>query len=243
MYFYQRKLIFMPPADILTVPPAYSIYKSLPVDVAGVGRIVDWYVPASDSGKPTIVFFHGNASDRTDFMQAGERFHKIGWGVLLTSYPGYSGNPGNPTESTLMQSARASLDALGHPAGGVLLWGHSLGSGVAARMASEGRGEALLLEAPYTSVVDVAAAIYPIFPARLIVKDQFDTLSLVPHIAVPVMIIHGDGDPVVPFAMGKELAEHFGNRAVFVPIPHFASHFPHADRDLNEMVDHWWLRH
>ena len=240
LYFYQRKLIYAPPNEVLAAPPSQSSYQSLFVDVPGVGRITEWYAAATDPAKPTIVFFHGNGSDRSDFLQAGERFHQHGWGVLLASYPGYSGNPGNPTETSLMESARATLGAIGHPRGGVLLWGHSLGSGVAGRMASEGRGDALVLEAPYTSVTDMAGSIYPIFPARLIVQDRFDTSSLVTQIKVPVMIIHAVRDPVIPFAMGKKLAERFGQQAEFVALPDLVSHFPHAERDLTDMVVNWW---
>ena len=240
LYFFQRKLLYVPPHEILGEAPAQSSYKTLVVDVPEVGKITEWLAPATSPDKPTIVFFHGNGSDRSDFVRAGERFHQRGWGVLLASYPGYSGNPGAPSEKTLMASARATLDALGQPPGGIIVWGHSLGSGVAARMASERKLAGLVLEAPYTSITDVAAKSFPVFPARLILKDHFDTRSLVSVIKVPVLIIHAEGDPVIPFSMGKELAQRFGKQAVFDALYNLHSHFPHADRDLTETVDDWW---
>jgi hypothetical protein len=119
----------------------------------------------------------------------------------------------------------------------VVLWGHSLGSGVAARMASEGRGEALILESPYTSIPDVAARRFPIYPVRFFMRDRFDTLSLVPKIKVPVLIIHGTRDRIVPYDMGVTLAKRFGREAMFIPIVG-AAHEPHRS-DLVPFVMRW----
>ncbi len=241
LFFYQRKLLYVPPAQTLDAAPADSIYRTMTVDVPGVGKITNWMTTPSPPDLPTVVFFHGNGSDRTDFVQTGERLHRLGWGVVLASYPGYSGNPGEPTEDSLMVTARATLAALGHPPGGILVWGHSLGSGVAARMASEGRVQGLILEAPYTAIYEVAAGAYPIFPVWLLMRDRYDTRSLVSSIKVPVLIVHADGDPVIPFAMGRELAARFGKQAEFYPL-HMHSHYPHAEEDLSGLVESWWQR-
>ena len=101
-----------------------------------------------------------------------------------------------------------------------MLWGQSLGTGVAARMAADGLSAGLILQSPYTSVVDIAAAQYPLFPVRLLDRDPFDTLALAPKIRVPVLIMHGTDDTTVPFAMGARLARQLGGEAKFVPIPH-----------------------
>lgn len=241
LFFYQRKLLFAPPDEALDAPPAGSIYRSMAVEVPEVGKITNWMAPATAPDMPTVVFFHGNGSDRTDFMRTGERLHLLGWGVVLASYPGYSGNPGQPSEDSLMDGARATLAALGHPSGGVIVWGHSLGSGVAARMAGEGLVQGLILEAPYTAIYEVAAGLYPMFPVKLLARDRFNTRALVPAIKVPVLIVHADGDPVIPFAMGKELAGRFGTQAEFHPL-HMQSHFPHAEQDLSGMAADWWQR-
>jgi pimeloyl-ACP methyl ester carboxylesterase len=241
LFFYQRKLLYLPPAQVLGEAPADSIYRTMTVEVPGVGKITNWIAAPAGADLPTVVFFHGNGADRTDFAQTGARLHRLGWGVVLASYPGYSGNPGTPSEESLMAAARGTLEALGHPPGGVLLWGHSLGSGVAARMASEGRARGLILEAPYTSAIDVAAASFRIFPVRLMMRDSYDTRSLVPSIQVPVLIIHADGDPLIPFAMGKELAGRFGAQAELYPL-HAHSHYPHAEEDLSGTAEAWWRR-
>jgi pimeloyl-ACP methyl ester carboxylesterase len=108
-------------------------------------------------------------------------------------------------------------------------------------MASEGRAQGLILEAPYTAIVDVAAGAYPVFPVRLLMRDRYDTRSLVSTIKVPVLIVHADGDPVIPFAMGRELAERFGQQAELYSL-HLKSHYPHTEEDLSSMVEAWWQR-
>jgi pimeloyl-ACP methyl ester carboxylesterase len=181
--------------------------------------------------------FYGNGSNLTDFARTGEHLHAQGYGVVLGSYRGYSGNPGSPSEQGLMADARAILAGVPKP---VVLWGHSLGSGVAARMASEGRAVALILESPYTSIPEVAARRFPIYPVQLFMRDRFDTLSLVPKIKVPVLIIHGTRDRIVPYDMGVALAKRFGKQAMFISIVG-AAHEPHRC-DLVPFVTRWLHR-
>jgi len=233
----QRELLFRPQAAWQHAPPAGSDYQALSVSVPGVGMITDWWIPPRAAILPTLVFFHGNGSDRSDFMKQGEAFNRLGWGVLLASYPGYSGNPGAPTEATLTEAARASVAAVDNRVGPIIVWGHSLGSGVAARVASEGRAAGLVLEAPYTSIVDVAADAYPYVPVRWLIRDRFDTHALLDRIKVPVLIFHSTDDPQIPYRMGEQLAAQLGKRATMVRLEG-AGHYPHA-RDLSDTVVRW----
>jgi len=235
LYVYQRDLIYLPPQAMIEAPPKDSIYEVLPVKAPDGGRLMVWTAPARE-GLPTFVFFHGNASNIADFAELGTAFHRRGWGVVLAAYRGYSGNSGKPSEKGLMEDARAILAAL--PSGGpVILWGHSLGSGVAAQMAAEGRAKALVLESPYTSLADLGAGLYPIFPVRFLLTDTFDTAALVKDIKVPVLIFHSTDDPVVPYAMGEKLAARFGDRARFVSFDRLG-HYPHQI-DLSGPVADW----
>jgi len=233
----QRHLVFAPSGTVLRDPPGESGFQSLDVPDPGLGVIKAWWIPPASSAQPTIVFFHGNSSDRTDFLEQALRFHEHGWGVVLASYRGYSGNPGTPTEEGLMADARATLAAVAPRVGPIIVWGHSLGSGVAARMASEGRAAGLVLEAPYTVLTDIAAARYPYIPVHWLMLDRFDTQSLVGDIHVPVLIIHSVDDPVIPFAMGQALAEQLGARASLIKMQGHG-HVPHAV-DLSAPVLRW----
>ena len=140
-----------------------------------------------------------------------------------------------------MDDARATIAAVTHRVGPIIVWGHSLGSGVAARMASEGRATGLVLESPYTSIAEIGARQYPYIPVRLLSLDPFDTLALAAHIKVPVLIFHSEDDPQIPFTMGQELANRLGSRATFVPM-NGLGHYPHQ-ADLSLIVAQWAKTH
>jgi hypothetical protein len=214
LYAEQRDMLFVRGRVARAPDPIYQVRRIAEADGT---RLTLWQAPRS--GAPVIVFFYGNAGTLSDFAQIGEAFHAEGYGVLLASYRGYSGNPGNPSEDGLMRDARAALSSLPAGHGPVVLWGQSLGSGVAARMASEGRGAVLILQSPYTAVVDVAARFYPYIPVHWLMRDRFDTLSLAGRIRMPVLIMSGTADRTVPFDMGETLAGRLGERATLVPFP------------------------
>jgi hypothetical protein len=237
LLIFQRQLLFVGNTAIIAPPRPHSIYHAATIAEDGGVRLTVWKAPPARPGLATFVIFYGNGSNLTEFAATGEHLHAHGYGVVLAAYRGYSGNPGSPSEDGLMADARAILAVVPKP---VVLWGHSLGSGVAARMASEGRAAALILESPYTSIPDVAARRFPVYPVRWFMRDRFDTLSLVPRINVPVLIIHGTRDWIVPYDMGETLARRFGKEAMFIPIVG-AAHEPHRS-DLVPFVTRWLQR-
>jgi pimeloyl-ACP methyl ester carboxylesterase len=216
LYTMQRNLLFVRGREEWTTPPI-GFSERIVREKDGT-RLRIWESQAPQGSKPTIVFFYGNAGTLSDYADIGEALRGDGYGVVLASYRGFSGNPGAPSEAGLFADARAILAALPRDHGPIVLWGQSLGSGVAAQMASEGRGAGLILLSPYTAVVDLAAVRYPLFPVRLLDRDPFDTMALVPKIRMPVLIMHGTDDHTVPFAMGERLASAFGSEAQFVPL-------------------------
>ena len=231
LYHWQRDIIFVRARwwHEGTMP---SGFNERTITEADGTRLRIWESGPPDKGKPTVVFFYGHAGTLSDFAGVGEDLRENGYGVVLGSYRGYSRNPGDPSEAGLFADARAILSALPRGQGPIVVWGQSLGTGVAARMAAEGRASGLILQSPYTSIVDIAAMQYPLFPVRLLDRDPFDTVSLVPKIRMPVLIIHGTDDGTVPFWMGERLTRRFGREATFVPIEHGG----HNDLDDDELV-------
>lgn len=210
LYFGQRRLMYLPdrarPDPTLAGAPELAEVALATSD--GLSLLA-WYRPAAD-GRPTLVYFHGNAGSLALRADKVRPFLEAGYGVLLPSYRGYSGNPGRPDEQGLYRDGRAALAFLadnGVPADRIALYGESLGTGVAVQLATEGRVGALVLEAPFTSMAAAAQYHYPWVPAIWLVRDRFDNLNKIKRVHAPVLIVHGDADQVVPTAMSRRLYE------------------------------------
>jgi hypothetical protein len=160
-------------------------------------------------GAPVVVHFHDSRQTVGHNADLGRAFVARGLGAWLVEYRGYGVAGGETTEDGVYQDAEAVLDHLaraGVPSQRVLLWGASLGTGVAAEMARRGRGAALVLLSPFTSIPDVVSDAAPVVPARLLVGESFDTRAKARDIRVPALVVHGDEDEVVPFWMGETLS-------------------------------------
>jgi fermentation-respiration switch protein FrsA (DUF1100 family) len=160
-------------------------------------------------GAPIVVHFHNNREVAEQTGSIARELAARGLGVLLVEYRGYGTSSGKPSEAGVYADAEAALDFLtarGVTPDRIVLWGTSLGTGVAAEMAKRGRGGRLVLDTPYTSIPNLVANRVPFLPADFLIDDHFDTLSKAPSIAIPTTVIHGDADEIVPFEMGQHLA-------------------------------------
>lgn len=209
LYTFQRYLLFVPD----TTPPDPERAGLLDVAVVQVPTddgllLVSWYVPPPSPDGFTVLLLHGNAGNIEHRANRLRRMREIGWGVLLLEYRGYGGNPGSPSEDGLIRDARAGLAELRRrsvPADRTLLWGESLGTGLAIWLAVENPVAAVLLDAPYTSIVDAAQRQYPYIPVRPLLKDRFDSLSRIGRVTAPIFVMQGSADKLVPPAMGRAL--------------------------------------
>jgi fermentation-respiration switch protein FrsA (DUF1100 family) len=205
------------------VPSEWALNELQPLEAKSADglTLTSWYRPAQRHDKFTIVFCQGNAG------HLGYRNYKVrpwldaGYGVLMVGYRGF-GNPGAPSEQGIYNDARAAINAL-HSEGvtdqGIVLYGESLGTGVATQMATEYPVAALILESPYTSVPDVGANRYPMVPVRFLLRDQYNSLDKIKNIHMPLLLLHGEMDQVVPVKFGKKLFEAANEpkQAEFVP--------------------------
>jgi hypothetical protein len=201
-----------PPVDAVT--RAFVAKDGVPVHALEL--------PAAREGAPVVVYFHGNRETVESCVPYARALRDRGLSVLLVEYRGYGRSSGAaPTEDGLYLDAEAALDALASRGIGpsrVVLWGRSLGTGVAAEMAARARGSALVLVTPFTSIPDLVTRVAPVVPARALMPDRFDTRSKAAAIRVPLLVVHGDADEVVPFAMGEEIARAVpGARMLRVP--------------------------
>jgi fermentation-respiration switch protein FrsA (DUF1100 family) len=185
---------------------------------------------AGPPGSRTIVHFHNNRETAAAQVEVARALRARGFGVLLVEYRGYGASrEGTPSEEGLYADAESALDMLATRGVGserIVLWGTSLGTGVAAEMARRGRGARLVLVTPYTSIPGLVTDVAPLVPARLLVPDHFDTLAKTAEIHVPTLVIHGDADAIVPFWMGERVARAIaGARLVRVAGAHHGDLF------------------
>ena len=170
-----------------------------------------WYFSSVGNDKPTIAYFHGNAGHLGDRIDKIRAYIDAGFGLLALSYRGYGLSEGKASEQGLYIDARAALDYLQqehHLSGDMLiLYGESLGTGVAVQMATERPSRAVVLEAPYTSIVARASEMYPWLPVPLLLKDTFQSIDKIANIHAPLLIFHNSGDNVVPQHHGRALFE------------------------------------
>ena len=222
LYIGQRRMMYLPDRHQVAPNAAGLPSASLErINTADGEQIITWYIPPAE-GKRLIIYFQGNAGQIADRARRFRILARNGNGVLAVSYRGYGGSTGTPTESGLIADARAAYThalAKGIPARKIVLFGESLGTGVAVALAAEADIGALVLEAPFSSTVDVGASIYWMFPVRLLLKDRFRSASRITRVRAPLLIVHGQADRVIPIGFGRKLFDAAHEPKSFLAVP------------------------
>jgi hypothetical protein len=221
LYVSQRSQRSFP--DRTRTPPAavgLPQAEEVVLDTADGERVIVWHVPPR-AGAPIVLYFHGNGGA---IAYRAERFRDMvadGTGLVGLSYRGYAGSTGSPTEAGLLSDADAAyaFARAKYAPEKLVLWGESLGTGVAIPLAAKNPVGAVVLEAPFTSAADVGAAVYPYVPVRLLMKDQFRSDEHIAEIRAPVLIMHGARDRIVPIAYGEKLFSLAREPKKFVRFP------------------------
>lgn len=202
----QERMIFMPDTRAFATPPGWA-RESLRTDG---GLNLGFLVAGAAPGAPVVLHFHGNGGDVEHRTGLASYLKCAGYGVVLAEYRGYGGNPGRPGEDAFARDAAAYLawTQARFPGSAVILWGESLGSGVATRLAENRAGiAALVLESPFTSVADLARGIYPYLPTDLLLRHRFESLSRLPGIVAPVLVVGSEQDRITPATHARRMAE------------------------------------
>ena len=183
-------------------------------------RLAGWYRPP-EPGRIMLLYFHGNGGS---LWHRGGRVRLLtgdGRGLLIVTYRGYPGSTGRPSEAGLGRDAEAAYVWLRQrfPPGRIVLYGESLGSGVAVALAARQPVGGLILDAPFTSAVDVAAPLFWYLPVRWLMRDQYRSEARIGEVRTPLLVLHGDRDGVVPFALGERLFAAANPPKRFVRVP------------------------
>lgn len=226
--FLQRKLIYIPDRS----PALARDVGFVNGELREVNRVTDdgltlhgWFIAAAGAGEapaaladddphPLVLYFPGNAGHRGYRDKEIRQLRALGCHVLYFDYRGYAENPGQPTEADLARDARSAWDyaieTLGARPEQIMIWGESLGGGVATGLAYDLCGDGatprgLILRCTFTSLVDAGAHHYPWLPVRWVLADRYPSIERIPHVTCPLLMIHGRQDRIIPFEHSERL--------------------------------------
>jgi fermentation-respiration switch protein FrsA (DUF1100 family) len=209
LYLNQRSIMYHPDQTVPDLAAMGLQDMSVRHIETGDGfKLLAWWKPPADKTRPTIVFFHGNAGNIGHRRYQARQYMDAGLGLLLVSWRYNAGAGGEPSEAGLLADGRAALDfvaAQGISEQATVLYGASLGSGVAVAMAVERKVGGLVLLYPYSSMTDVAADRFWFAPVGLLIKDEYDSVTRIGKVTAPILLIHGERDNVIPVRFARRL--------------------------------------
>ncbi len=207
LYVFQRRLLYLPqPAPASPAAAGLPEAEEVMLESSDGERLIAWHVPPR-AGQPVVIYFHGNAEVAAKNVPRHRALIAGGAGLVALSYRGYMGSSGSPTEAGLLRDAEAAYQftAARYPTDRIVLWGHSLGSGVAVALAATRPVARVILEAPFSSTADVAQRMFPMVPVRWLMHDQFRSDQRIGAVTAPLLVLHGARDLVVPIGLGERL--------------------------------------
>lgn len=218
---FQRRLMYFPDRR-LTHPAAVGMsgVEELKLVTDDDETLVAWHVPPRE-GYPLILYFHGNGGSLIDRAPRFRLLIASGYGLLAISYRGYGGSTGSPTETGLMrdgETAYREARKRGYPSGRIVLMGESLGTAVAIVLAANHDAAALVLDSPYSSAVDVAAAHYWMLPVRWLLTDRFRTDLAIRDVHIPILVVHGNQDYIIPIRLALRLFDLANEPKTFMAV-------------------------
>ncbi len=172
--------------------------------------LIGWFYSNNMENSKTILFFHGNAGSLENRTYKLNHFKNLNLNFLIIAWRGFNGNSGKPNELGLYEDAKSAIGWLkekGIKEKNIILYGESLGTGVAIEVAQNKNYAGVILESPFTSMVNMGKKYYPFFPVSLLLKDKFESYKKINKVFVPILIMHGKVDNIVPFHMGKKMYE------------------------------------
>ena len=237
VFFFQRNLLYHPSVDnylkdqVVIEPTEIEKVKITTTDKID---LIGWFYNKDLDKFKTILFFHGNAGSLENRTYKLNHFKDLNVNFLIIACRGFSGNEGKPNEMGLYEDARRAvkrLGAKGITAENIILYGESLGTGVAVEIAQNKNYAGVILESPFTSMVNMGKKYYPFFPVRFLLKDKFESYRKIKKVSVPVLIMHGKVDKIVPYDMGKKMYE-LANEPKFFYSQEYGDHMVEYDEKL-----------
>ena len=237
VFFFQSNLLYHPSVNnylknrVINEPTEIEKVKITTEDKI---ELLGWFYNKNINKFKTILFFHGNAGSLENRTYKLNHFKDLKVNFLIIAWRGFSGNKGQPNEIGLYKDAESAIKWLktkGINEKNIILYGESLGTGVAVEIAQNKKYAGVILESPFTSMVNLGRKYYPFFPVRFLLKDKFESYKKINKISVPILIMHGEVDKIVPYAMGKKMYE-LANEPKFFYSQEYGDHMIEYDEKL-----------
>ena len=238
LYNSQRSLLYHPSENNYFGDKLMVSIDKVKIKTEDNIELLAWYHHKDIDNYKTILFLHGNAGSLENRIHKINHFNEMEINFLIISWRGFSGNDGKPTEEGLYKDARSAVKWLlnkGVKKENIVIYGESLGTGVATEISQNENFAGIILESPFTSMVAAGKSKYPIFPIGLLLKDKYESDKKIKNIKSPVLVMHGEADTIVPFWMGKKIYE-LANNPKYYYFPEYDDHMmEYNDKLLNTL--------
>ena len=234
LFIFQRNLMYHPLENNYFGDKLDVIVEKVKIKTSDNVSLLGWFHKKDLKKFKTIVYFHGNAGSLQNRIHKLNHFKDMDVNFLIIAWRGFSGNEGKPSEEGLYTDANSAikwLKSLGLKENDIVLYGESLGTGVATEIAQSNNFAGLVLETPFTSMIEAAKNFYPYIPVGLLLKDKYDNQKKIRNINIPVLVMHGEVDQIVPFWMGKKIYE-IANQPKYSYFTKFDDHMMEYDEKL-----------
>ena len=237
VFFFQRNILYHPSInnylkDNLAEEP--KEIKKVKITTEDKIDLIGWFYNKDIKKFKTILFFHGNAGSLENRTYKLNHFKDLNVNFLIIAWRGFNGNKGKPSEKGLYKDARSALRWLnmkGIQDKSIIIYGESLGTAIAVEVAQNKKYAGVILESPFTSMVNMGKKYYPFFPVSFLLKDKFESYKKINKIPVPILVIHGKVDKIVPYAMGEKMYE-LANQPKFFYSQEYGDHMVEYNEKL-----------
>ena len=234
LYYNQRNLLYHPTENNYQGDKLKVKIDKVQIKTVDNINLMAWYHEKDIKKYKTILYFHGNAGSLENRIHKINHFSDMNINFLLISWRGFNGNDGKPSEQGLYKDAKSAvlwLKNKGLSEENIILYGESLGTGVATEIAQNKNFGGVILESPFTSMIAAGKSKYPIFPIGLLLKDKYESDKKIKNISSPILIMHGEADKIVPFWMGKKMYE-LANEPKYYYFPKYDDHMMEYNENL-----------
>ena len=237
-YIFQRNLLYHPTENNYSGDQILVDIEKVKIKTSDNIELISWYHNKDFNKYKTILYFHGNAGSLENRIHKINHFKDINVNFLIFAWRGFSGNKGKPTEKGLYEDAKSAVQWLklkGINEENIILYGESLGTGVAIEIAQNKNFSGVILESPFTSMIDTGKDKYPFLPVRFLLKDKYENNRKIKNIKSPILVMHGKIDKIVPFYMGKKIYE-LANEPKYFYFSDYDDHMMNYDEKLMKVL-------